>query len=264
LSFLFVPALVFILGLVMGSFATVLCHRIPREIPLGLFSHQRSRCPACEKIIPWYRNVPVFAWLWLRGKCGDCGAPIPARYPLIELATGVLFLTTYLVHAHAPAPIVDEFAYWAELVKLLYFTLSLIVIVVIDLEFRIIPDRFSLGNWVIAIVAAVAWGQPSWQDSLMGGAFGFGSFWLMATVYEKMKGIEGLGFGDVKMMGWLGSWLGLLGVPFVILSASVTGLGVGILAMRRSGDGFQTAIPFGPFLAAGAYAAWILQTFGVL
>ena len=250
-----------LLGLVFGSFATVLCYRIPREIPLGLTSHARSRCTECQGIIPWYRNIPLFSYISLRGRCATCQAPISWKYPIIELTTAIFFVLTYAIHSHS-AQVVEDFAYWAELVKLLYFTLSLVAIVFIDLEFRIIPDRFSIGNWIVALVAAALWQEPPLLYSLLGGAFGFGVFFLLAWVYEKYKGVEGLGFGDVKMMGWLGSWIGVFGVPFVILIASLSGLLVGLLTLRSSKQGLQTAIPFGPFLAAGAYLAWALQALG--
>ena len=132
----------------------------------------------------------------------------------------------------------------------------------IDLEHRIIPDRFSFGGWILALGAAALWGVPDIYSSLAGGIFGAGSFWFMAWAYEKWKGVEGLGFGDVKMMGWLGSWIGFFGVPWIILVGSLSGLVVGLIAMRKSKDGMQTAIPFGPFLALGAYSAWIVWAMG--
>lgn len=256
-----------LLGLIFGSFATVLCYRIPRDIHLGLFSHVRSCCAECQKVIPWYRNVPLVSYLLQRGRCAQCQAPISVRYPLIEFSTALFFLLTYAIHSHsvgAQAELRDmqDPLYYAELVKVLYFTLSLVVVVFIDIEFRIIPDRFSIGNWVVATLAALLWHSPSLVESLAGGALGFGIFFLLAWGYEKLKGIEGLGFGDVKMMGWLGAWIGVFGVPFVILIASLSGLIVGLLTMRSSKDGLQTAIPFGPFLAMGAYIAWALQSLG--
>lgn len=259
----FETAFIALLGLIFGSFAMVLIYRIPREIPVGLFSRTRSFCPKCEKKIPAWRNIPLLAFFLAKGRCGECGEPISRRYPLVEALCSVLFVITFEVYRRSPSMPMEDTIRWVELVKNLYFTFSLLVIVFIDLDFRIIPDRFSIGNWVIAGAAAVLWGYPSWIEALFGCLFGFGSFWLMAWGYEKWKGVEGLGFGDVKMMGWLGAWLGIFAVPFVILTASLSGLVAGLLTMRRSGDGLQTAIPFGPFLALGAYVAWILLTLGI-
>jgi leader peptidase (prepilin peptidase)/N-methyltransferase len=249
-------------GWLLGSFCTVLAYRIPREIPLGLFSHTRSRCPKCDCQIPWHHNVPLFAYLALKGKCANCGVKIPTRYFLIELSTVLLFALTYIIYESSAQKPLDSVVYWAELVKLLYFTLALIATTFIDLEFRIIPDRFSLGNWVVALAASFLWGQPDLLDAILGGLIGFGAFYLLAWGYKKIKGIDGLGFGDVKMMGWLGAWVGALAVPFVILIASVTGLIAGVLVMLRSKEGMQTAIPFGPFLALGAYIAWVFSALG--
>ncbi len=250
-------------GMIFGSFATVLCYRIPREIPLGLKTHKRSACPHCKKLIPWSQNIPILSYLFLRGRCAQCQKKIPLRYLLIELTTTLSFISTYLIYIHSPNQNLEGFTYYAELVKLLYFTLALVAVVFIDLEFRIIPDRFSLGGWVIALAASFLWAQPPPWISIAGGLFGFGIFFLLAWGYEKIKGIEGLGFGDVKMMGWLGSWIGFFGVPFIVLIASLTGLLVGIGAMRFSKKGMQTAIPFGPFLAVAAYLAWSIQTLGL-
>lgn len=250
-------------GLVCGSFATVLVHRIPREIPLGLTSHRRSRCPRCNAVIPWYNNIPLLSYLLLKGRCPACKKKISRRYPLIELMTALLFGLTFAVQMHAVDRPVETAAQSAEMIKVLYFTLALIATTFIDLEFRIIPDRFSLGGWIIALGASVLWGTPDIFAALVGGLFGAGVFFALAWVYEKWKGIEGLGLGDVKMMGWLGSWIGFWGVPFVILFASISGLAVGLISMRKSKDGLKTAIPFGPFLAGGAYVAWVLMTLGL-
>lgn len=255
-------AAVALLGWLMGSFNTVLCHRIPREIPLGVTSHQRSQCPHCKKTIPWYQNIPLFTWLFQRGRCAMCDGKIPTSYFLIELTTLVFFCVTYLVFENSRTKPVENFVYWAELAKLLWFTIALIATIFIDIEFRIIPDRFSLGGWVIAALAAIGWGEPPPVEALVGGAAGFGVFFLMSWSYEKLKGVEGLGFGDVKMMGWLGTWVGIYLVPFVILCASLSGLLVGLVAMRTSKDGFKTAIPFGPFLALGGYLGWVLSSLG--
>lgn len=257
-------ALAGVLGLCFGSFANVLIVRIPKDEPIGLWGGYRSHCPHCEAKIPFWRNIPVLSFILLRGRCADCRAPISWRYPIVELLTAALFALTAYVYAVGQSMPFDPTARWFELAKLLYFTFSLVVVVFIDIDERIIPDRFSLGNWVVALVASFIWGSPEFVLSIAGALFGFGSFYLLAKGYEKWKGVEGLGFGDVKMMGWLGAWLGVWGVPHVILFASVGGLIVGLLTMIRTrgkGDGLMTALPFGPFLALAAYVVWILQSF---
>lgn len=249
-----------LMGLLWGSFCNVMIYRIPREIPLGLFKKLRSECPSCQSKIAWYHNLPLISYFVLKGKCSNCSAPISLRYPLVEAICSVAFVMVYYVHKHYFQISGDAhmWIYWSELVKNLYFFLCLVALIFIDIDFRIIPDRFSLGNWVIALVAAFAWSSPYWLDSLIGGFMGFGMFYLLAWSYEKIRKIEGLGMGDVKMMGWLGAWLGFESVPIVVLGASLAGVIVGILAMRKSKDGWQTSLPFGPFLALSAAFAWFL------
>jgi leader peptidase (prepilin peptidase)/N-methyltransferase len=253
------------LGLLFGSFANVCIHRIPREIPLGLKSHGRSFCPHCESKVRWRDNVPVLSYILLNGRCRDCKQPISRRYPLVEILMALLFALTAGLYAYArEGSGLEPARYWAILVVQLYFVFALVVTTFVDLDFRIIPDRFSWGGWVVALVASVALGEPFWLSSLAGGLMGFGLFFVMAWGYEKWKGIEGLGFGDVKMMGWLGSWLGFESVPLIIMGASLSGLVVGLWAARRSDEGLQAAIPFGPFLALAAYGAWVARMLGYL
>ena len=252
-----VEAFVLILGLFMGSFGAACAYRIPREIPLMGKKNNRSRCPLCEKQIAWYDNIPLLSFIFLKGKCRQCQKSISRVYPLIEFFMAIFFWLSFKVH-HANSPL-ESWMWWAELLKLWSFTFAFIVLIFIDIEFRIIPDRFNFGGLILALVAAFLWRHPSPLSSVIGAIVGFGSFFLLAWGYEKYKGIEGLGFGDVKMMAWLGAWLGALRVPEMILYASVSGVLVGIFLMIRTKNGFQTALPFGPFLAISAYVVWILS-----
>ncbi len=250
------------LGLILGSFGNVAIHRIPREIPLGLTSHRQSRCPKCEAPIrPWH-NIPLVSYFLLRGRCVDCREPIASRYPWVEAISAALFAAAAWVFIQNRGFSWGYEALVGELVFLgvqLYFLWSLLVVTYIDIDFRIIPDRFSLGNWGLAVAACLIFREPEIWQGLAGGLLGFGMFYLLAWGYEKFKGIEGLGFGDVKMMGWLGTWLGFEWVPFMVLAASMTGLVVGLIHMRKSGEGFESALPFGPFLALAALLAWFLK-----
>jgi len=255
-------AIVSFLGLLLGSFGNAAIHRIPREIPLGLFSHTRSKCPKCEKQIDAKHNIPLVSFFLLKGKCAECKQPISSRYPWVEFLSMLLFFAAAWVFIRHRGFSWGYEALGKELVFLalqIYFLWSLLVVTYIDIDFRIIPDRFSLGNWGVALMALFIFGEPDMWQGLLGGAMGFGLFFLLAWGYEKLKGIEGLGFGDVKMMGWLGTWLGLEWVPFIIFVASVSGLVVGLYQMRKSGDGLQSALPFGPFLAFAALIAWCLK-----
>jgi leader peptidase (prepilin peptidase)/N-methyltransferase len=254
---------VFLFSASFSSFATVLCYRIPREIPLGITSHVRSKCPHCDRVIPFYENVPIFAYLFLRGKCSKCKKRIPLRYFLIEITVTILISAAYyLLKYWAPLQELDEVSYWTLFFFDLYFIYSLIVLTFIDIEFRIIPDRFSIGNWLIALALLGLRSDSIW-NGILGGLAGFGFFFILAWGYEKLKGIEGLGFGDVKMMGWLGTWLGLSAIPGIVLIGSISGLVWGLIAMIKSKEGMKTAIPFGPFLAFAAMIIWVLKIFGV-
>lgn len=256
--------LLFIFGLLFGSFGGMSVYRIPRDIPLGMKEKTRSFCTKCKKKIHWYDNFPVFSYLFLGGKCRNCKKPISIVYPLVELLVACSFVYVGWIYAWSPAADLQTHVNFAIDT---YFFWTLVILTFIDLEFRIIPDRFSLGNWAIA-AALVFFNWFKFDvpmtDALLGGLFGFGIFFSIGWFYEKVKGIEGLGFGDVKMMGWLGTWLGVSGLPVLVLTASLTGLLVGVFVMIKEKGNLKTAIPFGPFLALGAIVVWTLKKFHIL
>jgi leader peptidase (prepilin peptidase) / N-methyltransferase len=250
------------LGLLLGSFGNAAIHRIPREIPLGLFSHTRSKCPKCANLIRAKHNIPLLSYFLLQGRCADCREDISVRYPVVEFLSTLLFFGATFIFIRFRGFSWGYDALGPELLFLglqIYFLWSLLVVTYIDIDFRIIPDRFSLGNWGLAAAAALYFDDPGLWPALFGGLLGFGMFFLLAWGYEKLKGVEGLGFGDVKMIGWLGTWLGLEWVPFIIFVGSVSGLVVGLIQMRKSQEGLQSALPFGPFLAFAALVAWCLK-----
>lgn len=226
-------ALAFCGGLLIGSFVTVVAHRVPRrESVVG----PRSRCPGCGVQIAAYDNVPVFSWLALRGRARCCGEPISARYPLTELALGLLFAATALV-------------LWEEAWELalgLVFVSTLVAVTLTDLELRLIPNRIlavasALG---LAIVAA---GDPgSLPERLAAAAAAGGLLFAAALAYPK-----GMGLGDVKLAATMGLFLGRDVAP-ALLVALLAGSLVGLAIMLREGAAARKrAIPFGPFLALG-------------
>jgi leader peptidase (prepilin peptidase) / N-methyltransferase len=240
-----VIALIFVFGLVIGSFLNVCVLRIPEDISIVA---PGSRCPRCLTSIRWYDNVPVLGWLWLRGKCRSCGLAISLMYPLVELATGLLFVACYL-----------EFGITQSAVKWLFFTCLIIVLTVTDLRVRILPDLvnwpgFAAGVFFSAIVppndGTALWLYMSlfhrmpriWVagllDSLLGAALGSFLLWAVAAIYKRVRGRDGMGMGDVKMMAMVGAFLGVRRAFLTILLGTMLGTLVGatiVVALYAAG-----------------------------
>jgi leader peptidase (prepilin peptidase) / N-methyltransferase len=253
----------FVFGLCVGSFLNVCIHRLPADESVV---HPRSRCPHCGTPIAWFDNVPILSWLVLAARCRTCNTAIPARYPLVEAATGGLAVLALAHFGPTPAALV-AFA----------FTAALLLVTFIDLDHKIIPDEISKPGIAIGLAASFLPGHPAPLDAVVGAVAGGGVLWLVAWVYERATGIEGMGFGDVKLLAMIGAFVGWQALPAILLVSSVTGSLVGIAAIaartttrarrvaRRLGPGAvlpyarrtarRTEIPFGPFLAlAGALA----------
>jgi leader peptidase (prepilin peptidase)/N-methyltransferase len=230
-----VIAFIFVFGLVIGSFLNVCILRIPEDISIVA---PGSRCPQCQTPIKWYDNVPVLGWMWLRGKCRTCGLAISVMYPLVELATGLLFVACYL-----------EFGLTQTAVKWLFFTCLIVVLTITDLRIRILPDLvnwpgFAAGVFFSAVVppndGTAVWlytttfhrMPQAWAlgllDSLLGAAFGSFLLWGVAAIYKRVRGREGMGMGDVKMMAMVGAFLGVRGAFLTIMLGTLLGTLIGI------------------------------------
>ena len=232
--------LVALLGLAVGSFLNVCIHRLPRGDSIVA---PRSRCPACRRPIRWFDNVPVVAYLVLRGRCRACRAPISPVYPLVEVFTAGLFLIQFQALGLQPL-----------LVPRLLFTAAMIVLFVVDLRHRALPNAVTLPGIAVGLVCAIGL-EPGWFDALLGAVGGGGLLLGIAKVYARIRGREGLGMGDVKMLAMIGAFLGLP-LAFVVLAwASLLGAAAGIGMMRFRGVGWQYALPLGSFLAVAAVAA---------
>jgi leader peptidase (prepilin peptidase) / N-methyltransferase len=224
-------------GLLVGSFLNVVAYRLPRRESLV---HPRSRCPGCGTPIAPYDNIPVVSWLLLRGRCRHCGEPISARYPLVEATTGVLYALVVVA--------TDD---TLEIALGLLLVTALVPITLIDLEFRLIPNRITLPAAIAAVVAALVIDVSFVPEQLISGAAAGGFFLLAALAYPR-----GMGMGDVKLAGMLGLYLGRAVAP-AIFAGLIAGVVVGAAIIARKGarEGRKTAVPFGPFLAAGAIFA---------
>jgi leader peptidase (prepilin peptidase) / N-methyltransferase len=275
----------FLFGIVIGSFLNVCISRIPEGLSIV---SPGSRCPRCKTPIKPYDNVPILGWLWLRGKCRSCALPISPMYPLIELTTGLLFIACYL-----------SFGLTVEAFKWIVFVCLIIVLTITDLRVRILPDAINGPGFVAGLIfawfvppgdgtaillnvrlfhGAVPEGAIGVLDALLGAAFGSLFLWGAAALYKVVRGREGMGFGDVKMMAMVGAFLGLRGSFITILLGTLLGSILGLaliivlyaigwkrrLAERASRRGLgkiaslrwaiasQYQLPLGTFLGIGA------------
>ena len=236
--FLPLQILAFVFGACIGSFLNVCIYRIPAAMSIV---HPGSRCPRCQKTIPFYDNIPILSYLLLKGRCRSCSTRIAARYPLIELLTGI-----FAVACSA------SFGFGLHGLVAFVFIATLIVVTFIDLDHRIIPDAISLPGIPIFFLAALAIPGLSWRSSAVGILAGSGSLLAIAWGYRWLTGREGMGGGDIKLLAMIGAVVGWQGIVFTLFAASAIGTLFGLLAMLRSKEGMRLAIPFGPFLSAGA------------
>jgi leader peptidase (prepilin peptidase) / N-methyltransferase len=223
----------FLLGLLAGSFATAVAHRVPRGMSIA---GPRSQCPHCGVTIAAYDNVPVLSWLLLRGRSRCCGEPISARYPLTELATAAAFAATALVYRHDAA----------EIAIGMVFVTMLAAVTLTDLEQQIIPNKILLAGSIICLAIALPTDPGGVPERLIAAAAAGGVLFLAALAYP-----AGMGLGDVKLAAAMGLFLGRAVAP-AMLAALLSGSLVGVWLLARHGSAARKmAIPFGPFLALG-------------
>jgi leader peptidase (prepilin peptidase)/N-methyltransferase len=251
-------AFVAVLGAMIGSFLNVVIHRVPRELSIVF---PNSRCPSCDTAIRPYDNIPVISYAVLRGRCRTCRSPISARYPAVELLVAALFCLVFWRDGLTLALPFD-----------LIFATALTALVFIDAEHMLLPDVITLPGVGFALVARVLvlnlYGAgflaegllrstPDWTVSLAGALFGAaiggGSLWLVGWLWEKLRGIEAMGLGDVKMMFMVGAYLGWRLTVLTIFLGVLTGSIIGVALMLRRGErDTRMMLPFGIFLGIGA------------
>ena len=263
-------AFVAVLGAIIGSFLNVVIHRLPREESV-VFPH--SHCPSCAVAIRPLDNIPILSYLILRGRCRACQAPISARYPSVEALTALLYALLFLRDGVTVALVFD-----------LVFVTALIALIFIDAEHMILPNAITYPGIVFALVARLtlpyltgsyffddleglmngaldAW--PVWAASLTGAGLGAlaggGSLWLMGWVWERLRGIEAMGLGDVKMMFMVGAYLGWRLTVLTIFLAVFSGSLTGVVLMLKSGErNMQMLLPFGIFLGISSISALLV------
>jgi len=242
-----------LLGLVVGSFANVCIHRLPRETEpaTGPFArakdlwaqlrsvvHPGSHCPRCDQPIRPRDNVPVMSWLLLRGRCRSCRAPISWRYPAVEAANGALWLALAVTRGPSVQTLVA-----------MGLVSALLVLSLIDLEHQLLPDAITLPGTVAGLAASVLPGSPvSPLESAVAAAGGWLAFAFVALAWKRLRGIDALGEGDWKMAALLGSFLGAERLMLNVLLASASGALVGITALLTRRGGWQSKLPLGTFL----------------
>lgn len=232
-----------LIGLAVGSFLNVVITRLPQNEPLGA---NRSRCPHCRERIFWYDLIPLISFMVLRGRCRRCGAAIPSRYPLVELAGALLAISLWREFPHSPL-----------LLSYFPFAMALVALSIIDLEQGLLPDAITLPGIALGLTLALILPDLDFFLALTGAVAGGGVFLGIAWIYQKWSGRAGLGGGDVKLLAMIGAFLGLASLPWVILISAALGTLAGIILILIKGEGGQDnwrtlPLPYGPFLAAGA------------
>ncbi len=231
-----------VMGLLVGSFLNVVAHRLPRDESVV---SPPSHCPKCDSRVRAYDNIPVLSWILLAGRCRVCRAPIAIRYPMIELANGLLWVAVFL---RAPS--------WGDFASGAFLASACLALLAIDAEFQILPDAITLPGIAIGLALSFVSMRRTPAQAALGAILGAGGLYLLAVTYEKITGQEGMGLGDVKMLGMIGAFLSPAGVLVTILMSSLAGSLVGVaLILARRGDG-KTRLPFGVFLAMGGVASW--------
>jgi leader peptidase (prepilin peptidase)/N-methyltransferase len=240
---LWLSVLLGVLGLVVGSFLNVCIYRLPRRESINW---PGSHCTSCNRPLSWYENVPIVSWLALRGRCRTCGERVSIMYPLVELITGVLFVAGYWIYGWTPM-----------LAVRLAFACAMVVLFAIDLRHHLLPNVITVPGVVIGFGLSLFL-PPGWRASLIGLIAGGGVLFAIAEGYYRLRGIEGLGMGDVKMLAMIGAFLGwkLMLVTLILASFAGSVIGVGIIALGRGG--MKAALPFGTFLAVGALTAAVV------
>jgi len=252
-----------LLGLMVGSFLNVVIHRLPQmmqrdwqaqcaelngttlppEEKLSLAT-PRSRCPKCGHMISALENVPILSWMVLRGRCKGCQAPISARYPLVEAATGLL-------SAYAGW----HFGYGLAAAGALLFIWSMIALTFIDFDTQLLPDDITLPLLWAGLLVNIGGGFTDLKSAVIGVVVGYLALWCVYWGFKLTTGKEGMGYGDFKLLAAIGAWLGWQVLPLTILLSSLVGALVGISLIVFTRHGRDTPIPFGPYLAAAGIIA---------
>lgn len=254
-------------GLLIGSFLSVVISRLPImlkrswEAECREFLNQpaektsafnlaipRSHCPNCKSLITWWQNIPVFSYLFLRGRCANCRTRIPHFYPVLELCTAIL---TIWVVAH--------FGINWQMACALIFTYGLIAMACIDWRTQLLPDELTIGFLWIGLLISLHAIFVSSETAILGAFIGYAALWLIANLYKLIRKHDGMGYGDFKLLAMLGAWLGTVALLNILLISTVIGLIIGVIYLVTKKISSKQALPFGPYLAIGG---WLTLMYG--
>lgn len=255
--------LVFLFSLLVGSFLNVAIHRLPRmmeaewhaqcaelrgealpDAPRYNLWLPRSACPQCGHPITALENIPLLSWLWLRGRCSACRAPIGARYPLVELLTALL-----------SAAVAWKWGASVQTAGALLMVWALIALAFIDLDTALLPDSLTLPLLWLGLLFNLGGHFSSLPDAVVGAMAGYLVLWLVYWLFKLATGKDGMGYGDFKLLAAIGAWLGWQMLPVTLLLSSVVGAAVGIAMIVLVKHDRRVPIPFGPYLAGGGLVA---------
>jgi leader peptidase (prepilin peptidase)/N-methyltransferase len=259
-----------VIGLLVGSFLNVVIYRLPIMLQQAWSRECRelagealatgageatfnlvvpaSRCPHCQRRIHAMENIPVLSFLLLKGRCAGCGTAIPRRYPLVELVTALLSVVVAL-----------HFGFGTQALAALLFTWAMVPLFMIDFDHQILPDSITLPLLWAGLLLSLFGVFVDSTTSIIGAAAGYLSLWSIYHVFRLLTGKEGMGYGDFKLLGAIGAWVGWQQLPVVILFSSIVGAAIGIGLILLKGRDHDQPMPFGPFLAA---AGWLTLLWG--
>ena len=255
--------LVFLFSLLIGSFLNVVIHRLPKmmeadwhvqcaelrgETPAESTPYNlavpRSACPQCGHRITALENIPLLSWLWLRGRCSACSAPIGARYPLVELLTALL-----------SAAVAWKWGVSVQTLGALLLVWTLVALAFIDLDTTLLPDSLTLPLLWLGLLFNLGGHFASLPDAVIGAIAGYGVLWSVYWLFKLVTGKDGMGYGDFKLLAAIGAWLGWQMLPVTLLLSSVVGAAIGVAMILLVKHDRRIPIPFGPYLAGGGLVA---------
>jgi leader peptidase (prepilin peptidase)/N-methyltransferase len=260
--------LVFLFSLLLGSFFNVVIHRLPKMMEADWHAQcaelrgeslpdsphyslwlPRSACPKCGHQITALENIPIVSWLWLRGRCSACSAPISARYPLVELLTALL-----------SAAVAWKWGVSVQTGGALLLVWALVVLAFIDLDTTLLPDSLTLPLLWLGLLFNLGGHFASLPDAVIGAMAGYLMLWSVYWLFKLATGKEGMGFGDFKLLAAIGAWLGWQMLPVTLLLSSVVGALIGVAMIVFVKHDRRVPIPFGPYLAGGGLVALFFGT----